>query len=185
MKKVCILGHFAFGKNAANGQTIKTKILTDELERYFGEQDVKTIDTYGGVKSLLKSPLHVFLALRNSQNVVMLPAHNGVRVYGRLLPLLRYFFRGKKIHYVVIGGWLPQFLTKRKRLAKCLKKFDGIYVETNTMKTALENQGFQNVLVMPNCKALTPLTEDELVYQNKPPYKLCTFSRVMKEKGIS
>ena len=52
------------------------------------------------------------------------------------------------------------------------------------MKTALERQGFNNILVMPNCKKLTVLSENELVYPNGTPLKLCTFSRVMKEKGI-
>ena len=84
----------------------------------------------------------------------------------------------------MIGGWLPSFLTERKNLAKALQKFDGIYVETGTMKSALEKQGFQNVFVMPNCKKLTVLSEDELVFPDKEPLRLCTFSRVMREKGI-
>lgn len=62
--------------------------------------------------------------------------------------------------------------------------FDGIYVETNTMRKALEIQGFNNVYVMPNFKDLNILKESELVYPNTEPYSLCTFSRVMKEKGI-
>ena len=31
MKKVCVIGHFGFGENLLNGQTIKTKIVTKEL----------------------------------------------------------------------------------------------------------------------------------------------------------
>lgn len=184
MKRACILGHFAYGKNVANGQTIKTKILTNELARQFGEKEIKTIDTCGGIKSLIKAPFHVFFALKQSQNVVMLPAHNGVRIYGRLLPWLRPFFRDRKIHYSVIGGWLPKMLKTKKGLAGALKKFDGIYVETETMKRALEAQNFGNVQVMPNCKELKVLTEDELVFFEKEPHALCTFSRVSKEKGI-
>ena len=117
-------------------------------------------------------------------NVLIFPAHNGLRVYAPLLSFQRKFFKKRKIHYVVIGGWLPQFLTKRKSLEKALKRFDGIYVETNTMKSALEVQGFENVFVMPNCKDLKILSEQELIYPSETPYKLCTFSRVMKEKGI-
>ena len=48
----------------------------------------------------------------------------------------------------------------------------------------LEEQGFSNVCVMPNCKELTVLSESELVFPELEPYKLCTFSRVMREKGI-
>lgn len=56
--------------------------------------------------------------------------------------------------------------------------------KTNTMRKALEIQGFNNVYVMPNFKDLNILKESELVYPNTEPYSLCTFSRVMKEKGI-
>ena len=52
------------------------------------------------------------------------------------------------------------------------------------MKRALEEQGFENVFVMPNCKKLTVISENDLVYPEGAPYKLCTFSRVMREKGI-
>lgn len=182
--KTSVIGHFAFGKIFLDGQTIKTKILTEELQKKLGQEQVLIIDTYGGLKTLAKAPFQILFALKNSQNVIIFPAHNGLRVYAPLLSCLKRFFKNRKLHYVVIGGWLPQFLTKRKGLAKALKKFDGIYVETGTMKDALEARGFENVFVMPNCKKLTVLSENELVYPQGVPYKLCTFSRVMREKGI-
>ena len=182
--KASVLGHFGEGENLLNGQTVKTKIVTEELKNQLGQDQVLKIDTHGGWKTLLKAPFQVFRALKNSTNVLIFPAHNGLRVYAPLLSFCRSFFRNRNLHYVVIGGWLPQFLLSRKGLAKSLKKFDGIYVETNTMKSALEAQGFENVYVMPNCKKLTVLSENELVYPEGMPYKLCTFSRVMREKGI-
>ena len=184
MIKASIIGHFGEGVNLTNGQTVKTKILTEALQKHFGQEQIEKIDTHGGLKTLLKAPLHILKALKTSSNVIMLPAHNGVRVYGRFLPFFKRFFKNRNIHYVVIGGWLPEFIKERKGLSKCLKKFNGIYVETNIMKNALEAQGFKNVFVMPNCKDLKALSEDELVYTTCEPYKLCTFSRVMKEKGI-
>ncbi|MBE6672048.1 MAG: glycosyltransferase [Ruminococcaceae bacterium] len=184
MKKVSVIGHFAIGLTYLDGQTIKTKIVTEELKRDLGSNSVDIYDTHGGIKTLLKAPFMVWRAFRKSENIIILPAHNGLRIFGRLLAAFKRFFKNKKIHYVVIGGWLPQKLEKEKRLAKSLKKFDCIYVETNTMKKALCNMGFQNILVMPNCKQLTALTPDELVYQTNAPYRLCTFSRVNKEKGI-
>ena len=184
MKKVSVIGHFAVGRQYLNGQTIKTKIVTGELERVLGADQVATVDTHGGPKTLLKAPFHVFRTLKNSENVVILPAKNGLRVYGPLLSVCRRFFRERKLHYVVIGGWLPQFLETRKWLLRALRKFDCIYVETNAMKKALEEQHFTNVSVMPNCKDLTILQEAELDLRAREPYKLCTFSRVMREKGI-
>lgn len=182
--EVGVLGHFGEGENLLNGQTVKTKIITEELQEQLGHNQVLKIDTHGGWKTLLKAPFQVFRALKNSTNVLIFPAHNGLRIYAPLLSFQRHLFKKRKIHYVVIGGWLPQFLMQLKGLSKILKEFDGIYVETNTMKSALKAQGFENVHVMPNCKKLTVLSENELVYPSGVPYKLCTFSRVMQEKGI-
>lgn len=182
--KISVLGHFGEGANLLNGQTVKTKIITEELQNRFGKENVLKIDTHGGWKTLLKAPLQVLSALKNSKNVLILPAQNGLRVYAPLLCMFRKLFKGRKLHYAVIGGWLPKFLPQRKSLAKSLKLFDGIYAETNTMKSELEAQGFSNVYVMPNCKKLTVLEESDLVYPEGTPYRLCTFSRVMKEKGI-
>lgn len=184
MVSVSIIGHFAFEKKVLNGQTVKTKIVADELIKQLGEKEIIEFDTHGGKVTAAKAPFQVLKALKKAKNVIIFPANNGLKVYVPLLSFFRNFFKNRKLHYVVIGGWLPEFLKTRKSLAKKLKHFDGIYVETNTMKRALEEQGFTNIVVMPNCKDLKILKPEELVYPTGEPYKLCTFSRVMKEKGI-
>lgn len=181
---ISIIGHFGENKTLLNGQTVKTKIVTEALQERFGCDKVVKYDSYGGTRILLKAPVQAYSAMKNSGEVIIFPAQNGLRVYVPLLATLKTIFKSRHIHYVVIGGWLPAFLKNRRWLINSLRKFDGIYVETNTMKQALESQGFDNIYVMPNCKKLTVLSEDELVYPQGVPYRLCTFSRVMKEKGI-
>jgi len=44
--------------------------------------------------------------------------------------------------------------------------------------------GLKNVLVMPNFRQLRIVDINELQDTHALPYKLCTFSRVLKEKGI-
>lgn len=183
MKKIAVIGHFAFGKEFLDGQTVKTRITAEELERQLGSEQVLKLDTHGDkLSSLLKAPFQVLGALQNSKNVLILPAHNGLRIIAPLLQLFNGFYH-RKLHYAVIGGWLPKFLQTRPGLAKRLKRFAGIYVETGTMKKALEEMGFANAVIMPNCKALQILQPDQMPAIQKP-YKLCTFSRVMKEKGM-
>lgn len=184
MKKVAVIGHFAHGLKYLDGQTVKTKTIAYELTKMYKDKDIVSFDTHGGAKTLIKAPWYVIKSLRCAKNVIILPAHNGLRVFGRLLPLFKKVFRKRKIFYIVIGGWLPRKLKQEQSLARALKKFDGIFVETNTMKDALINLGFANVSVIPNFKELSILAEDKLVYPKEVPYKLCTFSRVMKEKGI-
>ncbi len=186
MSKPCrigILGHFCFEKELFNGQTVKTKMFTSALETELGKSAVVKIDTHGGIKALPKVCLNVLKAMVTCRAVVMLPAHNGVKVFTPILVILGKFFR-RRIYYVVIGGWLPEMTACKKWLAFLLKKFDGIYVETSSMEKALSKQGFNNVLMMPNFKDLAILDAKELVYTTKEPFPFCTFSRVMKEKGI-
>lgn len=183
MKKAAVIGHFAFGREYLDGQTVKTKILAEELKNHLGEKEVTSIDTHGGAKAMPKILLKCLSALKKHENVVSLPAQNGVKIVVPWLVFFNKFFH-RKLHYVVIGGWLSEFLKNKKGLVKKLGKLDGIYVETTSMKNALEEMGFDNIVVMPNCKKLDILKEDEIVYPKGEPYKLCTFSRVMKEKGI-
>ena len=183
MTKICIIGHFGFGQNLLNGQTIKTKIITAEIENKFGKENVLLLDLAGGIRRIPGLLCMIPRVLSEYDNVVIMPVENGLRFLTPVLGFWNSFFK-RKLHYVVIGGWLPQFLTTKRHLVKGLKRFCGIYVETNTMKQALESQGFDNIYVMPNCKKLTVLSEDELDYPQGVPYRLCTFSRVMKEKGI-
>ena len=56
MRKVCIIGHFGFGLDLLNGQTIKTKIVADEIEKKIGKDEIVRIDTHGGLAALIKLP---------------------------------------------------------------------------------------------------------------------------------
>lgn len=183
MKMVCIIGHFGKGKELLNGQTIKTKIIDKELTRVFGKKNVVEIDTYGGVKALPRCFFQLISCFFSCRNIIMLPAYNGIRVFTPLIFYLNKIFH-RKLHYVVIGGWLAKFINDKNALRKQLQCFDGIYVETNVMKYALENEEFKNVIVVPNCKFLNILRAEDLNYITREPFKVCTFSRVMKEKGI-
>ncbi|HRD20405.1 MAG TPA: glycosyltransferase [Fervidobacterium sp.] len=184
MFKVTVIGHFAYGLQFNDGQTVKTINLANELFRLFGKDRIATIDTHGGVKTLLRAPLDSLKAMRTSNNVIILPAHRGIRVYAMLFSALKILFRNDKIHYVVVGGWLPSTVKKNKLLRDCLVRFDGIYVETKTMMKELTHLGFHNVAVLPNFKEIRIIEKHEIKYEWKEPLKLCTFSRVMAEKGI-
>ena len=181
MIKIGIVGHI--DSMAFDGQTVKTKELYKALKEVYGEEQI----LYASLGESRKNPIAFFLQclklMKKCENIIILPAHNAVRV---LVPFFSIMRKKNtcKLFYSVIGGWLPEFLEKRKYLLKALEKFNGIWVETNSMKEKLMRQGLENVEVIPNFKDLKILSEEELVYNENPPFKLCTFSRVMKEKGI-
>lgn len=183
MKKISVIGHFGFGTDAADGQTVKTRVFTQALTERYGSDQTARYDTHGSVRAMLKMPFLTIKVLRESENIVIFPAHRGVRVIVPLLTLFNGVFH-RRLHYCVIGGWLPSLLEQHRSLQNKLKSFRGIYVETSTMKSALERAGFKNIYLTPNCKQLNLLDKDELIFPAKEPYRLCTFSRVMQEKGI-
>lgn len=183
MFTIGICGHFGGDRNFLDGQTVKTKIITKELEKEFGDNEVKKVDTFGGKERLVPIILNLISLVMSCKNIIILPAHNSLRIFAPLLAFVNSFYH-RKLHYVVIGGWLPEFVATRRWLKNALMKFAFIYVETSTMKNNLELMGFTNIVLLPNCKELDVIQAEELVYTKQEPFKLCTFSRVMKEKGI-
>lgn len=178
-----ICGHFGGTGTYLDGQTVKTKNVTAALRKALGNAQITTLDTYGGAKALLRCLNGLWYMLRYCRNIIILPAQNSVKIFPPFLILLnRFYHRG--LHYIVIGGWLPELVKRKRVLSKTLQKLDGIYVETSSMKQALEAEGFKNIWVMPNFKELKILKPEQFVCQTEPPYRVCTFSRVMKEKGI-
>lgn len=183
MKRLSVIGHFAFGKLLLNGQTIKTKVVAEALEQQYHGYDVRRVDTHGGALFLLKMPFVLWDVVRTSENVVVMPAHNGVRTMLPMLCLYNMLWR-RNILYVVIGGWLPAMLQANGWLRKVIRRINGVFVETVSMKRRLESIGIGNVYVMPNCKKLDILKETPR-WNQADRLPLCTFSRVMEEKGIA
>lgn len=134
-----------------NGQTIKTKIVTAELEKQIGVEQIVKIDTHGDFRTFPVIIYKMLKAFYFCENVIIFPAHNGVRVFVSLCSLFNIFFH-RNLHYVVIGGWLNDFLKKRYILLKISKNVKEVYVETQSMKQALNQRGLTNVLVMLNFK---------------------------------
>ncbi len=180
--RIAVCGHFAFGHHDFGGQTIKTIIVADELEKELGHDSVVRIDTHGRLNQLLLF-FRLIYALAICKSIMMMPARNGLKILAPWLSFWNIFFR-KPLFYVVIGGWLPELVVSNAMIRKLLKKFNGIYVETLSMKNALEQNGFDNTKVLPNCKPLKILSDDEFCHNLSKPFKLVTFSRVAKDKGI-
>lgn len=185
MERISILGHFAHGKNSLNGQTVKTKIVAGEIAEWFGNDQVDIVDTAGGWRFFARSPYVIMKMMLGSGSIVIMPGSNGLRV----LPLLICFWSmllSRRLYYVVIGGWLHDFVSKHKHIAGILKGYDGIFVETDRLRRLLEASGFSNVYVMPNGKPLNILSPSAFPsVASAQPFRLCTFSRVIKEKGIA
>lgn len=181
--KVCVCGHFGFGKNLLNGQTIKTKIIGEELTKVYGHKNVIKIDTAGGLKALPRIWWQGLVASAKCKNIITLLSDNGLKAVMPAFLFYKLLFHNK-ISHLCLGAELARYLKRTPWIGHLMHKIDCLYAETNVLKNALNNDGYENVSILPNCKKLTPISFPELKHDWTAPYKLCMFARVMKEKGV-
>ena len=181
-KKIGIIGHFGGKENILDGQTIKTKILYNELDEATDWKIIK-VDTYYKKKNPIKLLVDTFKCLFNTKDIIVLLSGNGMRFY---FPLLSFFSRkfDTRVYHDVIGGNLDLYVSKYPRFEEYLNSFQVNWVETDGMKKRLEKQKIKNCEVMPNFKRLPIVSNDVKKMNFSEPYCFCIFSRVMKEKGI-
>ena len=139
-----------------------------------------------------RKPLYLLHRLisdfRIYRHIILLPATNGIRVFGPLCWFLKLIFR-RQVHYVVIGGWLADLLESRNFLRHCIASFDGVYVETQSLREKLMAMDLPKTEYLPNFRRIAEELQEEntasdisLRYQR--PIRVCIYSRVVEEKGI-
>lgn len=183
-KKIVIVGHYAVNQNINDGQTVKTRNLFNQLKKKYDEGNLYLVDTYKWKNKPFRLLYSCIKAIKKYDNIIILPAHNGIKIFVPLFVFLNKIYH-KNLIYVVIGGWLYDVLKCRSGLIKNIRKFNCILVETRGLKDKLIDLGIDNVDVMLNFKDIKVLSKKEISFLYKDNYSLCTFSRVMKEKGIS
>lgn len=179
-KKITIVGHFGIGKNLVNGQTIKTKNIYDALIKHYGKEKIYILDTSNWKKHPIKLLLACINVSKKSSDIVILPAHKGIKIFIPLFVRLKkkYSF---KLHYITIGSWLYDI--SNKKLREKMKNINFIYVENNKLKNKFEKIGFKNIYILKNFKNLD-IIDRAKKYNNDSKLKMCIFSRIEKEKGI-
>ena len=183
MKKIGIIGHFGGKEEFFDGQTVKTKILNDELLAT-GNFEIYKVDTYYVRKKPLKVLFKTIKSMFTCDSVIVLIAQNGMRVFPVLLHFLKKITKTKTYHDV-LGGDLPQIIEEHPKIVKYLNSFEMNWVEFQSMCDKLKAQGVKNVSVLPNIKRLEAIAGFDENDFGKKPLKFCTFSRVCKEKGIT
>ncbi|MFL2095838.1 glycosyltransferase family 4 protein [Marinilactibacillus psychrotolerans] len=177
--QIFICGNFGYRSNQLDGQTIKTRVLKEEIGNRINTDIVYT-DTSFIKKNPFSVLRNVYINFKRSSHIIIMPDSNAFKV---LLPF--YILLNKKrkdIRYVVIGGWLPGFLEKSKFYRFLCTKINGIYVEANEMKERMQKIGLENTKILPNFREFKYKAKAEK--QIGSPMKLVYFSRVLKEKGV-
>ncbi len=183
MRKIGIWGQYGDGGKIADGQAVRTTIITKELILRYGKDRVQVVNTNNWRKHPVSFLWKSFMLVATSKIVAIAPADNGYKIFVPLLLCFNIFFRRKLIH-IVIGGFLPELLITKPSYLKMENKFSAIFVQTDNIKRDLENLGIQNVSISSNPKRLnTRKIEDIKVVKDKN-LKICVFSRIYADKGV-
>ena len=180
-KKIGIIGRTS--EKLCDGQTIKTRILIQELKTCFPDYEIPVAETCDYKKHPLRLLKQDFCCMRDSELVIILLSRNGMRVIFPIVNLLNKFYH-KPILHDCIGCSLDELVDKYKSLKRQLNCFDVNWVESRELKKRLDARGVRNVEFLPNFKRLNLISEEEIAHYNNPVFEFCTFSRVMREKGI-
>lgn len=181
---IAIIGHFGGEESFSDGQTVKTITLFDAMSRRKpADVQIHKVDTYYIKRSPLRFAFSLFRSLCRDKKIVVLLSKNGRK---KLFPILYLFAKlfKKDIYHYAIGGQLGKEVATRKKWSKYLNSFRGNWLESHGLVSQLRSNGINNSIYIPNFKTIEALKEDGLVYSSEPPFHLCTFSRVMPEKGI-
>ncbi len=175
-----VFGYFGLVTNQLDGQTVKTRSVHRLFEENLGEK-VPYYDT----EELKKNKLSLITALfqiATAKHIIYLPAQRNLKRFFPVLFFLSRVFR-LRIHYFVVGGWLPDFVRSKPVFRQKLKKIDSILVETHKMSNDLKSLGFLNVVWFPNFRE--PISEaKKMPRKREDALNVVFMSRITKLKGI-
>lgn len=182
MKKAAVVGVYGVGADFTTGQAVKCYELINWLKEKYGQNQIEVVNTFKWKKNPLKLFVNLLNSFRNCKNVIIMPAQHGIRVFAPLVYYFNKIFK-RKIHYVVIGGWLAEMLSEQPRMKKFIDSFETVHVETQEMGSKLKEMGLGQVCFMPNFRILPHKSVVRKKHWQEP-IPVCTYSRVVKEKGI-
>lgn len=182
--KVGIWGQFGDGVHKiADGQAVRTTIMTKELKIRYGEENIGVCNTNNWKKRPISFFFKTAMLFFASERVAILPADGGFKIIVPLYHVLSKICK-RDIYYVIIGGFLPALLKKNPKYLKMLKRHKAMFAQTENIKADLEAFGLDNVYILSNPKRLNTRREEELILNEDKRLSLCTFSRVSEDKGI-
>ena len=186
--RIGIIGHFAFGQEVLDGQTVKTKILYDGLLNYKDSNvDSKTkiycVDTYDNKVNKFRLLLKSLICILSCKTIIILLSGNGMRIYFPMMYYAKKFLK-RNVYHDVIGGSLALSVTNNPKYKKYLNSFNENWVEFQKMKKEMEEVGVLNCRVIPNFKHLN-VKKAHLTIPEEKKSCFCMFSRVVEEKGIT
>lgn len=168
-----------------DGQSAKTRNYYKMLCKKYGSDSINMLDTHFFKKKFIRNILKcVYMGLTDDAIIIM-PTKWILSALANMFLIFKKI-RGIKVIYVVVGGWLSEYVAEHRQLVNKLNQLDKILVETESLKKELELLGLTNVVLSPNFSTREHISKEKAISTRvQKPYKLFTFSRVTKSKGIT
>lgn len=182
--KIGIWGQFGDGINKiADGQAVRTTVITEELKKRYGEENIYVVNTNNWRKHPIKFLFRTIKLNAVSGKVVIFPADNGFKVGVPIFNISNAIFK-RELYDVVIGGFLPALLKRKPKYVKMLKKYKALFVQTPNLEKDLEELGLERIYILSNLKRLNTIKPEEVSVCSEQYVKVCTLSRITATKGI-
>lgn len=182
--RIGVIGRTAYGTDICDGQTVKTRVLVEELKIKYPDAKIDIADTYKIIQGkrigLLLNIIHCMFV---DDVIFVLLSTNGRKVVFPIVLFLNKFLH-KAIIHDCIGGKIGKDAKNNPRLAKEMNGFTVNYVESNSLVQELVAAGVTNAEYLPNFKRLNALSKPQIKSRGEE-IRLCTFSRVCEAKGIT
>lgn len=187
MIKILLFSNFGYQTGAIGGQTIKVnhiyRLLNEKKTEECFDLSYFDTDSFNNKKII---PIHLFRffwLLLKSTNIVFVGSRNNLLFFFPVIYFIAKLFN-KQIDYIVVGGWLANFLVKYPRYEKLLASINGVYPQTKELCEKLENDfGFKNVYQLNNFR-YTNAVEGKARQSDPNKLKLVYLARVSKQKGV-
>ncbi len=179
-----VIGCFAFGKTLLNGQTIRTKIMTEELEVKYGKDRIICVDTYNYRRRAVKVAISSLRCFVQCKRIMLILSRNGCSFYYPLASFVAKHFNRKIFNNLIGGGNVELYLENTKHIEYC-SNFVVNWAQGKDQVKNLKDIGLLNTKELPNMKLLQIVSEDTIQSGfTDSKYKFCTFSRIHEQKGI-
>ncbi len=182
LRSVGLIGNFGGDSPVYDGQTLRTRLLRSELLQRLSKDAVHTADSSVTLRAPFRLLTAVLSVFRNADLVLIMPGERGLRALLPVFLLLRAVCR-TPVHYLVVGGWLPAFLSTRPLLRKGVARLDGLHVQSRRMCRELTAMGISRVSYLPNFRNF-PVSGSGPVAAGDA-LRLVFLSRVIPEKGVA
>lgn len=180
--KVALIG--AFGKNAptTTGRIVRTRILYRELARRYGKKNIIVVSTE--VNSRLRVMTRVIAGVLRADLIFLFVSEAGIDAFCPVIGKIKQL-TGKRVYNSIIGGYIPTVLNQYPDSVKAMRTFEMNWVQMPSMVPMLKSQKIPNAEYLPNAKPYK-VDPGQKLYEYHPgqTIKVCTFSRVLADKGI-